>query len=477
MKKYDIAVIGGGVVGCEIARRMTARNQSVVLIEKEADVASFGATKANSGIVHAGFDCKVGTLKAKLNVEGSEMYPALCKRLSVELDTCGALVVGRKGDEDKIQHLFFQGVANGVKNLEIIGSEQIAQYIKNPNPEITCALHAGSSAVVSPYHIAIAMAEEAVLNGCDVLCESEVFTIQKNSDSFTIFAGENTVKAKIIINACGANAEKINKIVGAEAFNATFARGEYMLLDLSEKDIVSATIFPLPTKLGKGVLCSPTAHGNIILGPTAIACDGDDTVVTQEGLAYIKQNLSQMVDGVNLRKNIRVFSGVRTVVGDDFIIEKSKTVENYLYLGGICSPGLSSAPAIAKYVEELLSGICEFKDKENQILRTPYTITSNMTDSELDALIKQNPAYGEIVCRCEKITRGEIIEAINSPLKPRTIDGIKRRVRAGMGRCQGGFCMPSVMEIIENETGMPQEKITKFGVGSEILQGGDSDEL
>ncbi len=418
MKKYDIAVIGGGVVGCEIARKLTSLSQSVALIEKECDVASFGATKANSGIVHAGFDCKIGTLKAKMNVRGSEMYPELCKRLGVELDNCGALVVGRREDEEKIQHLFFQGVQNGVKNLEIIHKTEIAEYIKNPNPEIEVALYAGTSCVVSPYHLTIAMAEEAVINGCDIYFNSEVSAIAKNADSFEITAGENKINAKFVINACGANAEKINEIAFAEKFETTFARGEYMLLDLSEKDIVSATIFPLPTKLGKGVLCSPTAHGNIILGPTAIATDNDDTVITSEGLAYIRQNLSQMVEKVNLRKNIRVFSGVRAVSGDDFIIEKSKQVENFLYLGGICSPGLSSSPAIAEYVCELLKDDCDLKPLENQKLRVPYKITSHMTDKELNELISQNSAYGEIVCRCEKITRGEILEAINSPLAP-----------------------------------------------------------
>ncbi|MFI3167663.1 MAG: NAD(P)/FAD-dependent oxidoreductase [Bacillota bacterium] len=477
MKKYDIAVIGGGVIGCEIARKLTSLSQSVALIEKCADVASYGATKANSGIVHAGFDCKVGTLKAKLNVLGSEMYPKLCKRLSVELDNCGALVVGKSEDEEKIQHLFAQGVQNGVKNLQIIHKEEIAKYIKNPNPQIEVALYAGTSSVVSPYHLAIAMAEEAVINGCDAYFNSGVTAIQKTADHFKITAGENIINAKIVINACGGGAQKINEIAGAEKFETTFARGEYMLLDLSEKDIVSATIFPLPTKLGKGVLCSPTAHGNIIIGPTAIATKGDDTVVTPEGLDYIKQNLAQMVRGVNFRKNIRVFSGVRAVSGDDFIIEKSKCVENFLYLGGICSPGLSSAPAIANYVCELLGDDCDLKPLENQKFRTPYKITSHMTDEELNQTISKDPAYGEIVCRCEKITRGEILEAINSPLSPTTIDGIKRRVRAGMGRCQGGFCMPTIMEIISKQKNIPMEEITKFGKGSEILQKEDSNEL
>ncbi len=477
MKKYDIAVLGGGVVGCEIARKLTSLSQSVALIEKEADVASYGATKANSGIVHAGFDCKVGTLKAKLNVRGSEMFPKLCERLSVELDNCGALVVGREEDREKIQHLFMQGVQNGVKDLSIIEREEIAKYIKNPNPQIAVALRAGTSCVVSPYHLAIAMAEEAVLNGCDAYLESEVTAIEKHGDHFEISAGENKIEAKIVINACGAFAEKINEIAGAESFKTTFARGEYMLLDLSEKDIVSATIFPLPTKLGKGVLCSPTAHGNIILGPTAIACENDDAIITSEGLEYIKQNLSQMVESVNLKKNIRVFSGVRSVSGDDFIIEKSKKVENFLYLGGICSPGLSSSPAIAQYVCELLGGDCDFKEVENPIKRTPYHITSKMTDEDLNKLIKTNESYGEIVCRCEKITRGEILEAINSPLAPTTIDGIKRRVRAGMGRCQGGFCMPTIMEMISKERNIPMSEISKFGKGSEILQGGNKHEL
>lgn len=469
MNCYDIAVIGGGVVGAEIARRLTDYSLKVALIEKCADVAEGGASKANSGIVHAGFDCHVGTLKAKVNVLGSKMYPALCERLGVELINCGALVVGREEDLPKIQALYDQGIANGVEGLEIVGRDVIEKYLPTVHEDIKYALHAKTSSIISPYYATIAMAEEAALNGCEFYFNSKVEKIERKDGVYEITAGDNVICAKAIVNAAAGSAE-INKLVGAEEFPLRFARGEYMLLDLTEKNFAKCTIFPLPTKLGKGVLISPTVHGNIILGPTAIDCEADENVVSYEGLDYIRNNVAMMADNVNYRKNIRVFAGNRVISGDDFIIEKSQKAENYIYLGGICSPGLSSAPAIALEVARLVEELgFTLKENKNFIRRKPYKETRKMSDEELNALIKEDPSYGHIVCRCEKITEGEILEAIRSPLHPDTVDGIKRRVRAGMGRCQGGFCMPTVMELIAKERNVPLSKVTKFGGNSVIV--------
>lgn len=472
MTCFDIAVIGGGVVGCEIARRLTDYSLKVALIERCADVAEGGASKANSGIVHAGFDCHVGTLKAKVNVLGSKMYPALCERLGVELINCGALVVGREEDLPKIQTLYDQGVANGVEGLEIVGRDVIEKYLPTVHADIKYALHAKTSSIISPYYATIAMAEEAALNGCEFFFNSKVEKIERENGAYKITAGENVVYAKAIVNAAGAGSLEINKLANAEEFPLRFARGEYMLLDLTEKNFAKCTIFPLPTKLGKGVLVSPTVHGNIILGPTAIDCEAEENVVSNEGLDYIRSNVAMMADNVNYRKNIRVFAGNRVISGDDFIIAKSEKAENFIYLGGICSPGLSSAPAIALEVAKLVEELgFELKENKNFIRRKPYKETRHMTDEELNALIKEDPSYGHIVCRCEKITEGEILEAIRSPLHPDTVDGVKRRVRAGMGRCQGGFCMPTVMELIAKERNIPLSEVTKFGGNSKIVYG------
>lgn len=470
MKIYDVAVIGGGVVGAEVARKLTDESLKVCLIEAKADVAEGGASKANSGIVHAGFDCHVGTVKAKMNVLGSKMYPDLAKRLGIELINCGALVVGREEDKEKIQTLYDQGIANGVEGLEIVGRDVIKEYLPTANEEIVIALHAKTSSIISPYVATIAMSEEAALNGCDFFFNSKVTKIVKKDGLFHITAGENEIISKGIVNGAGAGAKEVNNLAGAEDFPLRFARGEYCLLDLTEKDFAKCTIFPLPTKLGKGVLVSPTVHGNIILGPTAIDCEWDENVVSLEGLDYIKANVTKMCDNVNYRKNIRVFAGNRVISGDDFIIKTSEKVDNFIYLGGICSPGLSSAPAIAVEVAEMFKKLgFTLKTNENYIPRKPYHITHEMSDEELDKLIKKDGRFGKIVCRCEKITEGEIVEAINSPLKPITVDGIKRRVRAGMGRCQGGFCMPTVMELIARERNLSLADVTKFGQKSYIV--------
>ncbi|MEG2002498.1 MAG: NAD(P)/FAD-dependent oxidoreductase [Clostridia bacterium] len=474
MKDYDVLVIGGGVVGCAIADSLTENSVKVALVEKSADVANVGATKANSGIVHAGFDCHPGTLKAKLNVLGSQMFPKICERLGVELINCGAIVVGKKDDYDKIKKLYDQGIENGVEGLSIIERGEILKYAPNAAADIEFALLAKSSSIISPYLVTIAFAEEAKINGCDFYFDSEVSAIEKKDGKFIVTCGSEKIQAKAVINASGASANDINKLAGAEEFPLRFARGEYMLLDLTEKGFVNCTMFPLPTALGKGVLVSPTVHGNIIVGPTAIDCQADENVISFEGLDYIRENANAMLCNVNYRKNIRVFAGNRSISGEDFVIETSKNVDNFIYLGGICSPGLSSSPAIAEYVTEMVGNLGFKLAKKDMKKRTPYNITSEMSETELNKLIAKDGRFGKIVCRCEKITEGEIVEAVNSPLRPKTVDGVKRRVRAGMGRCQGGFCMPRVMEIIARENGMKIEDVTKFGQGSDILLKGEN---
>lgn len=474
MNIYDVIVVGGGVVGCAVANALTENSLSVALVEKDEDVANAGATKANSGIVHAGFDCHVGTLKAKMNVLGSKMFPELCQRLHVELINCGAIVVGRKDDCDKIKALYEQGIANGVEGLSIIERDEILKYAPTAHEEIQCALRADTSSIISPYLVTVALAEEAKINGCEFFLGNAVTDVKKDGEIFTVTFGDKKLQARAVVNSSGAYVNEINKMVGAEQIPLRFARGEYMLLDLTEKGFVNCTVFPLPTALGKGVLVSPTVHGNIIVGPTAIDCEKGENVVSFEGLDYIRANANAMLSDINYRKNIRVFAGNRSISEEDFVIKESDVVDNFVYLGGICSPGLSSSPAIAQYVTEIIGELGFKLEKKQMISRTPYHVTAEMSEEKLNELIAKDGRFGKIVCRCEKITEGEIVEAVNSPLKPKTVDGIKRRVRAGMGRCQGGFCMPKVMEIIANENGISIEDVTKFGKGSEILLKGDN---
>lgn len=462
---YDCAIVGGGIVGCAVLNKLTRIGKKVILIEKNSDVAT-GTSKANSGIVHAGFDAKPNTLKAKLNIRGAELYPKLCKELNVSLVNNGALVIGN--DMAKVQELYNRGQENGVKGLEILDRNALKQKLPVISENITCGLYAKTSSIVSPYKMTIALAEEAVLNGASVVFNFSTTKVEKNSDYYVISNGEKEIQAKKIILAVGGEHNEVASIFGASTYDIKYRRGEYYLLDVGAIDIKAFTIFPLPSKDSKGVLVSPTVSANVIVGPTSILTDSYDTVTTKEGLDEISSRANEMLTNVDLRKNIRVFSGVRTLVGDDFVIEKDKNNEDIINITGICSPGLTAAPAIAEYVVEMLG----YEDSEKEMIRREECPKiKNLPVSEIDKLIKKDNRYGKIVCRCETVSEAEIIHAINSPLKPRSLDAIKRRTRAGMGRCQGGFCFLKVMEIIARECNMTIDEVTKENLASRIIVG------
>ncbi len=467
---YDYAVIGGGVVGCAIFNKLRRYGKEVVLIEKGYDVA-VGTTKANSGIVHAGFDAKEGTLKAKLNVRGAELMPELCKNLNVPYVENGAVVIGNF--LPTLQELYDRGIANGVKGLEILEREQLEKKLPCIADNVTCGLYASTSAIVSPYKLAIALAEEAVINGGNVMFNYQIKKFKKQNDYYMLGDGCQYILAKKIIVCVGVEHNNLSKILGNSEYPIQYRRGEYYLLDKGAMDINALTVFPLPTKESKGILITPTTSGNIIVGPTSIVTDSSETVTTQLALEEIAQKASTMLKNVNLNKNIRVFSGIRTVVGDDFVIEKDKNNSDILNVTGICSPGLTAAPAIAEYVCELLG----VNDAEIEMKKLPvYKKLQGATADDINAMIAEDDRYGKIVCRCENVSEREIIDAINSPLKPITLDAIKRRTRAGMGRCQGGFCFSKVMEIISLETGMKIDDICKENAGSRIIVGDIKDE-
>ena len=472
---YDIAVIGGGVVGGLILREITKYDLSAVLIEKENDVA-MGASKANSGIVHAGYDAKEGTLKAKFNVLGNAMMKAVTDELGVKFKRNGSLVVAFSDDDmATLRSLKSRGELNGVTGLEILTKEQLISIEPHVSKKAVGALHAKTGGIVCPYELTIAAIGNAMDNGACLMTGFDTVSIDGQSGAFTLKACDGrTVQAKAIVNCAGAGAQKIAEMVGDTSFKIGARRGEYVLLDRESGDFVSHTLFFTPTEKGKGILITQTVDGNILIGPTAEDIDFSDTATTAEGLSSVIAKAKTMCDDVPFYNTITSFAGVRAFSDrHDFIIEESKVKRGFIHCAGIESPGLTSAPAIAKYVvDELIGGLFELKVNKNfDPIRKPDYFFKNLSDKEKNEVIKKDKTYGHIICRCEQITEGEIIRALRENPKATDIDGVKRRTRAGMGRCQGGFCQPYVAEIIARETGATLESVTKCGDGSEILVG------
>lgn len=466
MKKvYDVLIFGAGVIGCSIASDLTRSGYSVCLVDKAGDV-STGASKANSGLVHAGFDAKNQTLKALLNVAGNKMYPSLCKRLGVPLKKTGAIVLGN--DMNVINQLYQNGMANGVKNLYILDREDLIKSLPNLSDNISVGLYAKDAYIVSPYLLTICLAEEAIINGANVVLNFNATKVSKINDVFEISDNNQCLYAKNIINCAGAGVNQVNKLLKAEQYPIEYRRGEYYILDHSQASIAPLTMFPLPDKHSKGILVTPTIDGNVLVGPTSYESDSS-TKTTTAGLNQIKEKSSFLINNVNLRESIRQFSGIRSIVGQDFVIEKSKKQSNVYTIAGICSPGLSAAPAISKYAIETFGFEYNPTKKTKQI--EPYFLFKDLSSAKQNELIKTNPCYGELICKCENITKGDILFALNRPLKINSLDGVKRRVRAGMGRCQSGFCMMPVAEIISKTRKIPLEQVLKENQGSNLVIG------
>ena len=475
---YKIAIIGGGVVGGLIARAMSKYDGKLVILEKENDVA-MGQSKANSGIVHAGYDPAVGSLKAKLNVRGSQMMEEVCRELDVKYRKNGTLVVGFD-DEDmrRLEELLERGRKNGVEGLELIDGASVRKIEKNLSEKIVGALYAPTGAVVCPYELTIHSIGNAMDNGAELITEFEVADIER-TDSMKpdtdacyklISSDGRIVEAQYVVNCAGIHSDEIARMAGSREFSITPRRGQYLLLDKEAGDMVNTTIFRTPTKMGKGVLATKTVDGNILLGPTSEDMeDKEDKAVTAEGLASVIAREYEFFDSLPMGKVITQFTGLRAHGNTgDFVIESPQP--GFINCVGIESPGLSASPAIAEMVEKMLidAGAAE-KLKSNYDPKVRGIIRfKDLTSEEKNSLIDEEPAYGRVVCRCEEITEGEILEAIRRNPPARDIDGVKRRTRAGMGRCQGGFCMPSVAEILSDELGIPFEQVTKSGQGSEI---------
>lgn len=470
---YDVIIIGAGVVGAMCARTLTRYGLKVIILEKENDVAT-GATKANSAIVHAGFDAKEGSLKAKLNVMGSKMMADVCKELGVKYKNNGSLVIAFNDEEKSIlEELVERGTANGVPGLRIVEGMELFDMEPNLSKNVKCALHAPTGAIVCPYDLTVAAIGNAMDNGAELKTNFEVASIEQTAEGYVVSNGNENISAKIVINAAGLYSDKIASMIGDTSFKVHPRRGEYILLDKEKKPLVKHTIFRTPSKMGKGILVSATVDGNTLLGPTSVDMeDKSDTNTTSEGFEKIISQAKENVTNVPLNKSITSFSGLRAVGSTgDFIITTPK--KGFVNLGGIESPGLSASPAIAEYVAEILenSGY-ELKEREDfNPVRENMHLFRESDIAYKNEVVKNDPTYGRIICRCEGVTEGEILKAIRTNPRPADLDGVKRRTRAQMGRCQGGFCMPYITELLAKELGIPMELVTKSGKGSEIITG------
>lgn len=472
---YDVAVAGGGVIGAVTARELMRYRLRVCILEKENDVAC-GASKANSGIIHAGFDPEPGTLKAKLNATGVPLLYKAAEELNVPYRNNGSIVAAFGArEESTLAELYERGIKNGVKDMRIIDGNEARSIEPALSPDITKALLVPGAGIICPYALTIAAAGNAMDNGAELLRNFEICGIKKDK-YFTVTASDGrTVEARYIVNCAGGYADRLAEMAGDRGFEIIPRAGEYMLLDKKEGKTISHTIFQVPTAKGKGVLVTPTADGNLLLGPTASqVMTPESTETTDSGLKTVASLARKSVPGINMRAVITSFTGVRASgKGGDFIIKRSEKVPGLVHAAAIDSPGLSSCAAIAVYVTELLreSGLEMPENPDFNGKREDTHAFSKMSDELKDEFIKRNPAYGRVICRCEGISEGEIIDALRRNPPALDIDGVKRRTRSGMGRCQGGFCTPYVMKLIAAETGTDETEVTKKGGKSYMLTG------
>ncbi len=470
---YDILIIGGGAIGCSIARRLSKYDLKIALLEKNIEVCQ-ETTKANSAIVHGGYDNIPGTLKAKLNVEGNLMYPELSEELDFAFKKTGSLVLAFSEDEmETIKELYDRGIKNGVPELEIIDADRAREIEPKIADNVVGALYCKTAGVVDPFNYTYAMIENAIDNGVELFTETEVVNLEKKGETILVKTNNRDFEAKYIINAAGLYSDKVANMAGDEDFYIIPTKGVYRLLDKTKADFLNIVMFQTPTEKGKGVLVTPTYDGNSMIGPTAdTVATVEDTTTEAESLKKIDELGRKSVPGLDLRKTIRVFTGVRAKPNTgDFMIYPSKKMNGVVHCGGIESPGLASAPAIAKYVEDILLSM-GMNPEPNKNYNPKRTAIPSIARSDVKTkmkLVEEDPNYGKIICRCENVSEAEIIAAINRPGGAKTVDGVKRRVRAGMGRCQGGFCGPRVLEILARELKVDPTEIKKDLLGSEIV--------
>ncbi len=463
---YDVLIVGAGSSGCAAARELSQYKLSVAVVDRDSDVCE-GTTKANSAIVHAGFDAVPGTLKARLNVRGSKLMPELSRRLDFAYKNNGAFVLCfDKAQLPDLEELAKRGEANGVEGVKIISGDEARAMEPALTDEVESALYAPTSGIVCPFEMTLAFAENAFENGVQFKLSTCVTGIEKTSFGYTVHTDKGDIDTRLVVNAAGVYADKLHAMVSREPMTVIPRRGEYMLLDKEAGGLVSHTVFQQPTKMGKGILVTPTVHGNLLLGPTAENIDDkENTATTRHGLAEVRAKAGLSVKNIPFNKVITGFAGLRAV-GDthDFIIKECEDAKGFIDCAGIESPGLSSAPAIGEYVREIIAGIIPLEPKPDyKAERKGIVHFAQLTRQEQMELISREPAYGQVVCRCETVTEGEILDAIDRPLGATTLDGVKRRTRAGMGRCQAGFCSPTTIKLLAEKLGIGLLDVKKNG--------------
>ncbi len=472
---YDVIIIGAGVSGTAVARELSKYQVKVCVVEKGEDVCS-GTSKANSAIIHAGYDAATGSLMAKLNVLGNTMMPKLANELDIPFHQVGSLVVClNKNDIPSLQSLYERGIANGVKGLELI-TEQEKIFKMEPNlaKETVAVLHAPTAGIICPFTLNIALAENANENGVEFQFQSEVTNVEKDGTGWKVSTTSGIYHTKYVVNAAGVYGDQIHNMVSNHTIKITARKGDYLLLDKRAGQHIHKTIFALPSKLGKGILVTPTIHGNLLVGPTAVDREDKNSVATtQEELDDIQKKAKYSVKDIPFRQVITSFAGLRAHEnGHEFLIGELDDAPGFIDCVGIESPGLSSCPAIGLMVVDILQNkerypINKYYKAKRKGILNPQTLSKE----DRIKLISENPTYGNIICRCEMISEGEILDAIHRPLGARSLDAVKRRTRAGMGRCQGGFCSPKVMGLISRECNIDMLDITKAGGESKCILG------
>ncbi|WP_297632730.1 NAD(P)/FAD-dependent oxidoreductase [uncultured Clostridium sp.] len=465
----DIIIIGGGVVGCSIGRELAKYDLDISLLEKNSDVAE-GISKANSGIVHAGYNEKLGTLKGKFNIEGNKMFDKLAKDLDFSFKRNGALVLAFNREEVRVlEELKSNGEKLGVDGLEILSLEEVKSLEKNVGDKVCKALYVKNSGIVNPYEMTVAMAENACENGVHFKFEAEVIDIKKMEGYYKVVLKDGEeIEAKLVINAAGINSDKINNLINEKKYTHELIKGEYCLLDKVSGGLIHKTIFRTPSKMGKGILVTKTVDGNLLIGPTAKKVYNEGLENTKNTLDEIMEKANESVANINRAKILTTFAGLRPhLEKGDFVIDEE---DSFISLVGIESPGLTAAPAIAKYVKDIVSRKIELKKKKDFIQTRKGIIKfAGLSIEEKNKLIKEKQSYGKIICKCELITEGEIVDAINRPLGAKTVDGVKRRTRATMGGCQGTGCLLPISKIISRELGIPITEVNKNSKCSNVI--------
>ena len=477
-KMYDVIIIGAGVSGTASARELSRYQLKILVLEKEEDVCC-KTSKANSGIVHAGYDAANGSLMAKLNVRGNELMEDLSKELDFPFKRTGSFVVCQK-EEDilQLEKLKERGEKNGVKGLQIIKGARLWEMEPNLEENIVAALYAPTAGIVCPFGMNIAFAENAYVNGVEFRFEEKVIKIQKGVEGYEIQTEKGYYQSKFVVNASGVYGDVFHNMVSKENIRITPRKGEYCLLDKVAGNHVNRVIFSLPGKYGKGILVTPTVHGNLLLGPTAEDTEEKEAInTTSKGLDEIIEKAGLNVKNLPIHRVITSFAGLRAhEEGHEFIIKEVEDAPGFIDCVGIESPGLTSAPAIGEMVAELIKKKLQPKQKMDFIaVRKGVLFPQSLTKEERRQLIREQPAYGNIICRCEMVSEGEILDSIYRPLGAKSLDGIKRRTRAGMGRCQSGFCSPRIIEILAQSLKKEEAEITKSGKGSKIIMGRNRD--